>query len=244
MRKRFYHRWIIFILCIGILWPNYIHNSKVSASGKGTVIAGTLNVRKDPSTSAQVTQLSDGTFVYLRKDETVTILETEGDWYYVSLQFNGKTVKGYVHSDYINVTVSPSPTPTPSPKPTPTPKPTPKPESSGGTTTEGGYKHEGIVTASSLNIRSKAGTNNPVVGSLIKDNKVTIIGEAMDGNTKWYQISLESEGTTVTGYVSCIYIKLNIKKSIKAKITVSKVNIRKSAGNNAITLKNDAGNIV
>ncbi|NLO09294.1 MAG: SH3 domain-containing protein [Clostridiales bacterium] len=247
MIKRFYHRWIIFILCIGILWPSYIHNSKVSASGKGTVTAGTLNVRKEPSTSAQRTQLSDGTFVYLSKDETVTILDTSGDWYHVSLQFNGRTVDGYVHSDYIKVTKSPTTTPTPKPTPkptaTPTPKPTPKQESSGGTT-EGGYKHEATVTASSLNVRSKAGTNNPVVGTLKNNNKVTVIGEALDGNTKWYQISLSSGGTTVTGYVSSLYIKLNLKKSIKANINVSKVNIRKSAGNSSIYLKNDAGNIV
>ena len=189
MSKRFYHKVFVFILCIGILLPNHMTNLKVSASGKGTVTANTLNVRTGPSVTANKAQLSDGTFVYLRKGETVTILDTEGDWFYVSLQFNGKTVKGYVHSDYVNVTVNPSPTPTPTP--TPTPKPTPKPEN-GGNTSSGGYKYEATVTANSLNVRSKAGTNNPIVGSLYLGNKVTVIGEALDGNTKWYQIVLQT----------------------------------------------------
>ena len=73
MRKRFYHRWLIFILCIGLLWTNKIDISRVAASSKGTVTADTLNVRTEPSTSAHRTQLSDGTYVYLRMDETVTI---------------------------------------------------------------------------------------------------------------------------------------------------------------------------
>lgn len=249
MSKRSNHRVLIIILCIGLLLPNHMKDIRVSASGKGTVTANTLNVRMEPSTSAQKVQLSDGTFVYLRKDQTVTILGTEGAWYHVSLQFNGKTVNGYVHGDYINVTVSPSPTPTVTPKPTPTtaPKPTPttapEPENTGDNTS-GDYKHEATVTANSLNIRSKAGTNNTVVGTLKKGNKITIIGEALNGNTKWYQISLPSSSTASTGYVSSQYVKLNINKSIKAKITVSKTNIRKAAGDKAVYLKNNLGNIV
>ena len=103
MRNRFYHKGIIIILCIILVLPNLIHSSTVSASGKGTVTADTLNVRTKPSTSAARLQLQDGTYVYLRKDETVALLDKDGDWYYVSLQFNGKSLKGYVHGDYIRV---------------------------------------------------------------------------------------------------------------------------------------------
>ncbi|NLP16448.1 MAG: SH3 domain-containing protein [Clostridiales bacterium] len=240
MRNRFYHKGIIIILCIILVLPNLIHSSTVSASGKGTVTADTLNVRTKPSTSAARLQLQDGTYVYLRKDETVALLDKDGDWYYVSLQFNGKSLKGYVHGDYIRVD-KPIATPTPKPTATPTPKPTPKPESGGVT---GNYKHEGTVTARSLNIRSKPGTDNPAVGSLSLNSKVTIIGEALVGNTRWYQISLNANQAATTGYVSSQYIKLNLKKKIKAEITVSKVNIRKEAGDKAIYLKNDEGNIV
>ena len=66
MSKRFYHRVIVFVLCLGVLLSNIIYTSRVSASGKGTVTAGTLNVRSEPSTTAQKVQLSDGTLVYLR----------------------------------------------------------------------------------------------------------------------------------------------------------------------------------
>ena len=93
MKKRFYHKWIIFILCIGFILPNQLYNSTVSASRKGTITAATLNVRTEPSTSAQRLQLQDGTYVYLRKDETVTILDTNGSWYKVSLRFNGRTLE-------------------------------------------------------------------------------------------------------------------------------------------------------
>ena len=240
MRKRLYHKCIIFLLCIGIILSNFTYNSTALASGKGTVTANSLNVRTQPSTSANRLQLDDGTYVFLRKNETVTILDTEGDWYYVSLVFNGKTVKGYVHGDYIKVTKSPTPKPTQAPTPKPTP--TPKPES--GNKTETGYKHEATVTAGSLNVRKDAGTNNSVVGSLKANNKVTIIGEAVVDNTKWYKISLPSGQLAKEGYVSSLYIKLNLEKSIKANISSKKVNIRKAAGDKAAYLKNEEGNII
>ncbi|MCD7723221.1 MAG: SH3 domain-containing protein, partial [Clostridiales bacterium] len=61
---------------------------------KGTVTAGTLNVRKSASTSAAIiTTLSKGT--------VITIKSTDSDWYKVTFQKSGKSYTGYVSSSYV-----------------------------------------------------------------------------------------------------------------------------------------------
>lgn len=245
MKKHLYHKWLVIILCIALLIHNPVYYKATAEAKEGTVTASTLNVRSEPSLTAPKVQLQDGTYVYLRMNETVTILKKEGDWYYISLKFNGKTVKGYVHSDYIKVkeSAAPSPTPTPSPKPTPTPKPTPKAES-GNSSAMGGYKHEGTVIARSLNVRSGPGTGYNAVGSLSQNSVVSIIGEALEENTRWYLIKLPDNSSAKTGYVSSQYIKLNLSKSIKGIVTASKVNVRQKANDKSAYVKNDKGNIV
>lgn len=94
----------------------------VSASLKGTVNADTLNVRKEPSLTADKIQM-DGTNVYVSKGDTIQILNKKNSWYYITLQFNGRTVKGYVLSDYIKTASSTTKTQKPASKPTVTPKP-------------------------------------------------------------------------------------------------------------------------
>lgn len=98
------------------------------AAQTGTVTATKLNVRTEPSTTAAKVQLN-GADVYLNQGETVNILRNEGDFYYVSLKFNGKTVEGYVHKDFVQLSKETTSDPTATPKPTvkPTPKPTVKP---------------------------------------------------------------------------------------------------------------------
>ncbi len=64
--------------------------------GYVNITEGYLNIRKSASTSADVVaQLSQG--------YTLTILGSSGDWYEVSFTFNGETVKGYGHKDYIKI---------------------------------------------------------------------------------------------------------------------------------------------
>ena len=65
---------------------------------------------------------------------------------------------------------------------------------------------------------------------------MTIIGEAVVDNTKWYKISLPSGQLAKEGYVSSLYIKLNLEKSIKANIS-SKSKYRKAVGDKAAYLK-------
>ncbi len=64
--------------------------------GYVNITDGYLNIRKSASTSADVVaQLSQG--------YSLTILGTSGDWYKVSFSFNGETVTGYGHKDYIKI---------------------------------------------------------------------------------------------------------------------------------------------
>ncbi len=59
----------------------------------------------------------------------------------------------------------------------------------------------GVVTASSLNVRSGPGTNYNVVGSLLNGTRVEILGTNSNG---WHKISHNNS----TGYVSGEYIRL------------------------------------
>ena len=69
---------------------------------------------------------------------------------------------------------------------------------------------QGSVIASSLNVRSGAGTGYRTVARLSNGSSVTVIGEetASDG-VLWYKIRFTgSQGAQTTGYVSSQYIKL------------------------------------
>ena len=64
------------------------------------------------------------------------------------------------------------------------------------------------INASSLNVRSGAGTSYSSVGKLARGTAVTVTGEqtSSDGKT-WYQIRFTSGGTTQTGYVLSTYVR-------------------------------------
>ena len=128
MKKTNFNKPIILLLILCIIIPLGIpvRPIKVSASQTGTVTANSLNVRTKPSTSSSKLNLN-GSDVYLVKGETVTVLEEDDDWYHISLTFNGKKLKGYVHSDFIKTKAVAKPTATPTPKPTKAPKPTATP---------------------------------------------------------------------------------------------------------------------
>ena len=70
------------------------------------------------------------------------------------------------------------------------------------------------INASSLNVRSGAGTSYSSVGKLGKGTAVTVGGEktASDGKT-WYQIRYTSGGATQTGYVLSTYVKFPVSYS-------------------------------
>ena len=64
----------------------------------------------------------------------------------------------------------------------------------------------GVVTATSLNVRSGAGTSYSVVTTLAKGTKVTVLNTAADG---WYQIEATVNSEKITGYVSATYIAMD-----------------------------------
>lgn len=74
------------------------------------------------------------------------------------------------------------------------------------------YTGAATVKATSLNVRSGAGTGYSSVGRLAAGAAVTVVGEqrGTDGNT-WYQIQYTGSGGAVnTGYVSSLYIRLPV----------------------------------
>jgi len=152
----------------------------------GKVTASSLNVRSTPSTSgSKVTSLPSGT--------QVEILEQLDGWY--RIKANGKT--GYVSGQYISITqaepsaeVQPEMAQPETPPEAPAPsQPDAKPEQ-----TEQDTKTYGMVSASSLNVRSGPASSHEKVGSLSAGAQVEIL-EKLDG---WYRID--------KGYVSAEYI--------------------------------------
>lgn len=66
----------------------------------------------------------------------------------------------------------------------------------------------GTVTAAFLNVRSLPGTNNSIVGTLSRGQKVSILGSKKSASgVPWYYISFVKNGRTLTGYASAYYIK-------------------------------------
>ena len=246
MKRCYNKKWLIVLLILTIAIPHgFIGASthKAYAAWTGKVIADTLNVRTKPSTTADKVELN-GTFVYLIKGETVNIIEKQGDFYYVSLRFNGKLVEGFVHKDFISVEVTPTPKPTATPKPTTAPKATPKPNSGDAVEITKSVSLKATVTAKSLNVRSGPGTSYKKAGGLLKGDVITVISEKVVDGEEWYGISFKSEGKTRTGYVLNTFIKLNMNKSIKGEIAASKLKIRAKANSQSAYLKDKKGNIL
>ena len=141
---------------------------------------------------------------------SVQILETLNGWY--KIKYNNLT--GYVSSQYVSVNTSSD-------------------TSSSSASTQ---NKVGTVTASSsLNIRSGAGTNYSIIGSLPSKASVQIL-ETLNG---WYKIKYNN----LTGYVSSQYVSVNTSSdtSLNSPSTQNKVgtvtaspslNIRSGAGTN------------
>ena len=160
-----------------------------AANRTGTVTDG-VNVRSGPNTSSSiVTTLSTGTRVTIVNSVTgQQITSSDGRssdiWYQINYTYNGSTLTGYLCSLYVSV-------------------------SSDYTSWTGVVSN----VSSTVNVRSGPGTSYSIVASLAKGREVTVTGEAdgtsvSDGSTSsvWYHISFTSGGSTLTGYVSSLYI--------------------------------------
>lgn len=148
-----------------------ITNNDKVTGEKGRVNADSLNLRSGAGTNYGVTTV-------LGKGTEVDVVEKLNGWYKVKT--NG--VIGYVSSEYISLSSDGN-----------------NGNNNNNNNQAAGTK--GTISADVLNVRSGAGTNYNVVGSLRKGTAVDII-ERLNG---WYKISVN--GTT--GYVSSEYVNLN-----------------------------------
>lgn len=256
MKRNTIYKWIIMLLCVALLCPQglFMRPKEASAAVTGKVTATSLNIRSGPGTSYGKVRIN-GSDAFLRQNDKVTITEELKDWYKISFQFNGTPAKGYVKSEFIKLdgkapgksgdaakdsAGSSSPKATPTPKVTP--KATPTPKAQGENSSKTTLKVSATVIASTLNVRKKPEMTGAKVGSIIKNKKVTIIGETIKKSEKWYQITYNTTQGTFTGYVLSDYVKLSIQTNIHANInTVKAVKIRKGAGTKYSLLTNKKG---
>ena len=154
----------------------------------GVVNEGPLNVRSGPGTKYdRVGSLKEGA--------VVTIVETSGNWYKITCG----NVSGFVSAKYVTVD---APVSEESPKQEPAQKPENEPEKEPEKAPEIKVEEmeaqSGLVTSTTLNIRSGPSTSYDRVGSLKVGNVITIVGKS--GN--WYKITTGK----VTGFVSAKYV--------------------------------------
>ena len=150
---------------------------------------------------------SYGITTKLYKGDKVEILETSNGWHKIKAS-NGKI--GWVSGDYIKV-------------------------SSGSTSQPSTSTTKATVTATSLNVRSGAGTSYSVITKLSKGTVVDVIESASNG---WKKVKT-SNGTT--GWVSGSYLTTGVveytstdnstsQTSYKATVNTDSLNMRKGAG--------------
>ncbi len=114
------------------------------------------------------------------------------------INYNGRT--GYVSSDYVQVS---------------------------GTTTPPAESTTYTVTASTLNVRSGAGTSYAAIGSVTKGQKLSVVSKS----GSWYKINYNGR----TGYVSSDYVQVSGTTTPPAEsttytVTASTLNVRSGAG--------------
>ena len=118
MQNRILKRVISVILCISILFSFASFFAVSAATQTGTITNDYINIRTSPSTKPGVSNilkndLSDNAkkYVMLNTGHNVTILETVNSpdetklvvWYRISFTYKGKTLEGYVYSEYVKI---------------------------------------------------------------------------------------------------------------------------------------------
>lgn len=136
-----------------------------------------LNVRKSASSSAAQLTVG-GTKVKLSRNTKLTITNEKivsgAIWYYVSFSYGGKTQNGWVHGDYVKLTVA-----------------SPVKAKIRGTS------QKILTSAGSTSYLKVSGA----VVSLAKATDVTITQEVLKNNVRYYKISFTYKSKTYSGYV-------------------------------------------
>lgn len=227
-RKR--QQFIIVMLCIvlvattvHVFWNNApVVSAATQLKIPGKVIATNLNVRK--SASRKAAQLVNGkTKVALKKNTAVTILAEKtvsGEkWYQVLFKLNGATKKGYVLSDYVQLTLK---------------KSVPATISS---------KTAVKIRTGAGDKKAYLKVSNKVV-SLKKGTACTILKETTVSEKKWYQIQFLVGKKTYKGYILASQIAFQVEEDEKiGTVTASSLNVRQAAGTDKEILKYDGNNV-
>ncbi|WP_300599587.1 SH3 domain-containing protein [Niabella sp.] len=182
-------------------------------AGKKVAVTSAVNIRKGASTSQPVVST-------LQKDDVVTIIRiTNSDWAEVRTS-EGK--KGYMATQYLEPAVAPQPAEE-------------KETAKTGSDLKAGKK---VAVTSAVNIRKGASTSQPVVGTLQRDEMVTVVRMA---NEDWAEVRTV-EGKK--GYIAAQFLEpaatsqpaeeketaktsLDLKAGMKVTVT-SAVNIRRA----------------
>jgi N-acetylmuramoyl-L-alanine amidase len=151
-------------------WLLDVQQSQPAAAttGQVAVLNGNyINIRSGPGTN-------HGVVAQGNSGERYQVLDKSGDWVRIQLT----TGTGWVSGWLVKLEGGQAPTPQ---------APAGQPPA---TTPVSGSK-VATVSGSVVNIRSGPGTTNPVVGSVVQGNNLTVLGQEGD----WYQVSLPTGGT-------------------------------------------------
>lgn len=214
--------------------PAELNNTEiVSAATKKMVICTTekLRVRTDAGINfAQIT--SDGQSVYLLKNEKAEVTAEKKaangqKWYKVRFKFNGKSVAGFVLSDFVKLKDKKNTASEGEEDNTTTASKTTLKESSK-------YSYKAEVKTKGLRLRVGAGTDKAQykldnTGVILPNGQsLNIKGEKKDSKKiKWYKISTKVNKKTVKGYVLAEFVKLSVDKKSPA---YAKITAKKGAG--------------
>ena len=208
---------------IGWVSGDYIKVSSGSTSQtsyKATVTATSLNVRSGAGTSYSV-------ITKLSKGTVVDVIESASNGW-KKIKTSGGTT-GWVSGDYLTTGSAGN-------------------SSTNNSTSQTSYK--ATVTATSLNVRSGAGTSYSVITKLSKGTVVDVLESASNG---WKKVKT-SNGTT--GWVSGSYLTTGVveqpstdsstsQTSYKATVNTDSLNMRKGAGTSySIITKLSRGTVV
>ena len=211
----------------GYVRSDYISNvaSDSVESKTGTIIADVLNVRTGAGRNYSIM----GTVSYGTR---VTIVATSGEWYKVNCKVSGNLRSGYVHKDYVKVDAVSGESSSGSSSNTGSSSSNTGSSSSSGSTSTETVIATGVVNASSLNLRSGAGTNYSSLGLLNKNTSLEILSQT----GSWYKVRCTLNGSQKTGYVHSSYVTKTATSNNSTQTTGTGVvnadvlNVRSGAG--------------
>lgn len=205
---------------------------KVYAAAKKVVRCTTekLRVRTDAGTDfAQLTLGGEGVYLLLNEKATVKGEKKAANgqkWYKVTFKFNGKSVTGFVLSDFVKLESG-------SASDGKTKDTEIQPEINTNLKEISNYSYKAEVKTKGLRLRVDAGTDKAQYklnkkGVVLPNGQlINVTGEKNDSKkVKWYKINTKIGKKTVKGYVLSEFVKLSVDKKTAA---YAKVKAKKGA---------------